>query len=277
MIHREKSQTHPIDVNTPSAARMYDWLLGGVENYISDRRACARLLDIVPGSQALARHNRAFLGRIVRILAREYGVEQFLDHGAGLPAGDNVHQIVQRINTDCRVVYIDNDPVVAAYGRTMLEENANTAVIEADIRDTETVFDHPQTRRLIKPRCPTAALFVSVLDCLTDTGGQDSPAAVVQRVAARLKKLGPCNFVAICQLVSDSHKVRHEVTELMNHSTRGAWGRVRERGEVRSLFDGFRILEPGLVDVVDWRPDSPPPPPGQRPTNMVTWGGLARL
>src|SRR5581483_10775178 len=105
MVRREKSQTQPIDVHTPSAARMYDWLLGGVENYISDRRACARLLDIAPNSQVVARNNRAFLGRMVRVLAEEYGVEQFIDHGAGRPAGDNVHQIAQRVNADCRVVY----------------------------------------------------------------------------------------------------------------------------------------------------------------------------
>ncbi|GHF40255.1 hypothetical protein GCM10010359_48520 [Streptomyces morookaense] len=256
---------------------MYDWLLGGVENYISDRRACARLLDIAPNSQVVARNNRAFLGRMVRVLAEGYGVEQFIDHGAGLPAGDNVHQIAQRVNADCRVVYIDNDPVVAAYGRTTLEENANTAVIEADVRDTEAVFEHAQARRLIRRGRPTAALFVSVLDCLGDNDGRGGPAGLVRRVAARLMTLGPGNFVVICQLVSDDPEVRREVTELMNHSTGGAWGRVRERSEVRSFFDGLRILEPGLVDVVDWRPDSSPPPHARRGAGPVGWGGLARL
>ncbi|MEV4872830.1 SAM-dependent methyltransferase [Streptomyces syringium] len=277
MVRREKYETPAIDVHTPSVARMYDWLLGGVDNYLSDREACAELLEIAPSSQSLARSNRAFLGRIVKVLAEQYGVEQFIDHGSGLPTQDNVHQVAQRVNKNCRVVYVDNDPMVLAHGRTTLEENANTAVIQADIRDTEAIFGHKETRRLIQRNCRTAALFVSVLHCIPDTDDDRDPAALIQRVAQELRGLGPENFVVICQLVSDDHVVRHNVTRLMARKTGNSWGRVRERSEVQEFFSGLRILEPGLVDVIDWRPDNSPPPAELRPRDWVEWGGLAQL
>ncbi|GAA0488403.1 SAM-dependent methyltransferase [Streptomyces sp. NPDC046215] len=266
--------THAIDVTTPSVARMYDWLLGGVENYDSDRTACQDLLRIAPSTQLLARNNRAFLQRVVRVLAEEYGVEQFVDHGSGLPSQDNVHQIAQRINPDCRVVYIDSDPIVLAHGRTTLQENKNTAVIQADMRNTDAIFTHAETRRLIDFERPVAALFVSVLHCLEDRDDEHDPVALIKRVAA---KLAPGSFMVICQLVSDNARVRDGVTQLMHQCTGGMWGRVREPEEVRAYFDGMEILDPGLVDVVDWRPDTPPPPPAQRATDWIEWGGLARL
>ncbi|MCC3773852.1 SAM-dependent methyltransferase [Streptomyces sp. UNOB3_S3] len=270
----EAKPSHAIDVHTPSVARMYDWLLGGVENYASDRRACQDLLKIAPSTQVLARNNRAFLQRVVRVLARDYGVEQFIDHGSGLPTQDNVHQIAQRINPGCRVVYVDNDPIVLAHGRTTLQENQNTAIIQADMRDTDSILDHEETRRLIDFKRPVAALFVSVLHCLPDTRDERDPAAVIRRVASRL---GPGSFMVICQLVSDDAGVRDGVTRLMDDCTGGTWGRVREPDEVRAYFNGMRTLEPGLVDVIDWRPDHRPPLPEQRATDWVEWGGVARL
>ncbi|MEU1376231.1 SAM-dependent methyltransferase [Streptomyces triculaminicus] len=277
MVRREKYEAPVVDVHTPSVARMYDWLLGGVDNYLSDRQACAQLLEFAPSSQSLARHNRAFLRRIVRVLVEQYGVEQFIDHGSGLPTQDNVHQVAQRINKDCRVVYVDNDPMVLAHGRTALEENSNTAVIQADMRDTERIFGHAETRRLVRPGRRTAALFVSVLHCIPDTDDDRDPAALVRRVADELRALGPGNLMVVCQLVSDDPAVRENVTRLMAEKTGGAWGRVRERGEVEAYFQGLQVLDPGLVDVIDWRPDSPPPPAELRPPDWVEWGGLARV
>ncbi|MFD4630268.1 SAM-dependent methyltransferase [Streptomyces sp. NPDC058284] len=271
MVHGEKPISHAIDAHTPSVARMYDWLLGGVENYASDRDACAQLLEIAPSSKALALNNRAFLRRVVRILAKDYGVRQFLDHGSGLPTQDNVHQVAQHIDPGCRVVYIDNDPIVLAHGRTTLEENGNTAVISADMRETEEIFGHPEVQRLIHLDEPVAALFVSVLHCLP---GEQEPAQLVGRVADKLPK---GSFMVMCQLVSDNPAVRQGVTDLMAQSTGGNWGRVREQREVEAFFTGMQILPPGLTDVVDWRPDTPPPPPDQRPEDWMEWGGVAQL
>ncbi len=268
-MHREKSISHAIDANTPSVARMYDWLLGGVENYACDRAACAELLKVAPSSRMLARDNRDFLRRVVRVLAEEYGVRQFLDHGSGLPTQDNVHQVVQRIDRRSRVVYIDNDPIVLAHGRTTLEENDQTAIINADMRDTEAIFAHPEVGRLIDLTQPVAALFVSVLHCLSD----DDATKLVKRVAG---KLAPGSFLVVCQLVSDDAQVRHEVTELMVRATHGRWGRVRERREVEEYFAGMTVIPPGLTDVTYWRPAA------QRPRRLhtkewVEWGGVARL
>ncbi|MFD5111650.1 SAM-dependent methyltransferase [Streptomyces sp. NPDC058391] len=271
-MHGEEPRTQAIDISTPSVARMYDWLLGGVNNYSADRAACAQLLQVAPSTQRLARNNRSFLGRVVRILAEEYGIDQFLDHGSGLPAEDNVHQIAQRINPGCRVAYIDNDPMVLAHGRTVLHENHNTMIVEADLRDTPDILR--QVDGFLDLKRPIAALFVSVLHCLPDTDDKNDPAAVVKTVAQALEGGG---FMVICQLVSSNAIVRKDVTALMRRVTKDRWGRVRQHDEVRSYFDGMTIIDPGLQDVVDWRPDTPPPPPHLRPTDWIEWGGVARL
>ncbi|WP_276209409.1 SAM-dependent methyltransferase [Streptomyces dangxiongensis] len=259
-----------IDVSMPSVARMYDWLLGGVENYAADRTECERLLQIAPSSKILARNNRAFLQRVVRILAQDYGIRQFIDHGSGLPTQDNVHQIAQRIDPQARVVYIDNDPSVLAHGRAALEENDNTVVLNADMRHTDRILRHPEVQNLIDFTQPVAALFVSVLHCLPD---QDRPEELVRRVSGHL---APGSFLVVCQLVSHRAEVRDRVTELMQVATHGHWGRVREEHEVRAYLDGLDILDPGLVDVTQWRPDSEVVARPQH-QEWVEWGGVARL
>ncbi|MFD9358054.1 SAM-dependent methyltransferase [Streptomyces sp. NPDC060031] len=268
----QNSRIPPIDMHTPSVARMYDWLLGGVENYDSDRQACAALLEIAPSTQLLARNNRAFLRRVVRILVEDYGIRQFLDHGSGLPTQDNVHEVAQRAHPDCKVAYIDNDPMVLAHALTTLHENTGTLVIPRDMRLTRAIRE--DTDGFLDWKQPIAALFVSVLHCLPDADGDADPAAVVRNTAALLP---PGSFMVICQLVSDDPVVRNDVTRLMDVITHSRWGRVRERHEVRRYFDGLRILDPDLVDVVDWRPDTPPPPMPNRPTDWVEWGGVGRL
>ncbi|WP_345942275.1 SAM-dependent methyltransferase [Streptomyces sp. SID2888] len=262
--------TAGIDVSMPSVARMYDWLLGGVDNYAADRRECEKLLQIAPNSRRLARNNRSFLRRVVRVLAQEYGVRQFIDHGSGLPTQDNVHQIAQRVDKRSRVVYIDKDPSVLAHGRAVLEENDNTLVLNADMRQTDEIFSHPEVRHLIDFTQPVAALFVSVLHCLPD---RDRPGELVREVAQRLPS---GSFLVVCQLVSSRADVREQVTELMRVATDDGWGRVREEHEVRNFFDGMQLLEPGLVDVAGWRPDSAVAF-RSKPGEWVEWGGVARL
>ncbi|WP_185036606.1 SAM-dependent methyltransferase [Streptomyces candidus] len=272
MPHGEKPRTEEIDMNTPSVARMYDWLLGGVENYASDREACAQLLKIAPSTQLLARNNRAFLRRVVRTLVTEFGITQFLDHGSGLPTQDNVHQIAQRIDPNCRVAYVDNDPIVLAHGHASLQENDRTLIVQQDMRETAKIRE--ATEGFLRWDRPIAALFVSVLHCLQDTDDARDPAAVVRAVAGQL---APGSCMVICQLVSEDLAVRDGVTQLMDVTTGGRWGRVRTEEEVRRYFDGMSIVAPGLTDVVDWRPDSVPPPKEHRPTDWVEWGGVALL
>jgi trans-aconitate methyltransferase len=246
----EKLISHQIDPGTPSVARMHDYLLGGIENFPSDRAVCADLLRLVPSAARVARDSRGFLSRVVRVLAEEYGVRQFLDHGAGIPTRRNVHQIAQDITPDARVVYIDTDPLVLAHGRMILDENDNVAVIDADIRDTESIFNHPQVRRLINPAEPVAALFVSVLHYLPDAS---DPGGLLARVADRL---APGSFLAICALVSDNPQTRDSVTRLMTQATNGRWGRVRERREVAAYVADRDLIPPGLTDAAHWHPET---------------------
>ncbi|WP_343041773.1 SAM-dependent methyltransferase [Streptomyces typhae] len=269
MDQGEQSISHVIDVETPSVARMYDWLLGGIDNYKADRDACQILLEIAPSTKALAVNNRAFLRRVVKVLAQEYGIRQFLDHGSGLPTRDNVHEVAQRVATDARVVYVDNDPIVLAHGRTRLVENDRTAIVQADMRDTDGIFRHSDVTRLIRRDEPTAALFVSVTHCLKDHEVQPMIDAVKERLA-------PGSFMVICQLVSEHEKVREDVTALMADATGGNWGRVREEDDVRGYLRGLDLIEPGLRDVTDWRPDREVHP-RQHVDDWVEWGGVGRL
>jgi len=258
-----------VDVTIPSVARMYDHYLGGKDNYEVDRQAVAELDKVVPSTKPLAINNRRFLRRAVRVLAQEYGVRQFLDHGSGLPTQDNVHQVAQRIDPGARAVYVDNDPIVLAHGRALLQENANTAVIQADLRDTDGIFGHSEVRRLIDLSQPVGALFVSVMHCIPDSS---DPAAVLRRV---VDKLPSGSFLVINQLVSEDRATRDFVTGFMAENTQGRWGRVRQAHEVERYFDGLEVLDPGLGGINDWRADSEVGP-RQLTGEWYEFGGVAR-
>jgi hypothetical protein len=272
MMQPDKQLSTSIDAAVPTAARMYDYYLGGKDNYAADRAACGELDKVVPSTRALALNNRRFLQRVVRTLAAEYGIRQFLDHGSGLPTQDNVHQVAQRIDPSSRVVYVDNDPMVLVHGRALLEQNERTAVIQADMRDTEGILSHPDTRRLIDFTQPVAVLFNSVFHCIPDSD-TDGPLAVVQRVA---EPLVPGSYMVMCQLVSEDAHVRDFVTDFMAQATQGHWGRVRQEKDVAELFEGLDILEPGLVEVSTWRPDSEVAP-RQVTQEWIEFGGVGRI
>ncbi|WP_328917380.1 MULTISPECIES: SAM-dependent methyltransferase [unclassified Streptomyces] len=270
MPYGDTPLTDKIDVTVPSVARMYDFLLNGKDNYPADREATEQLLQQVPSTKVLALNNRQFLRRVVRVLAEDYGIKQFVDHGSGLPTQDNVHEVAQRIHPDARVVYVDNDPIVLAHGRALLEQNENTAVIQADMRDTDAIWESAEVKRLINLDEPVAALFVSVLHCIPD---RDDPSGVIHRVARRLP---PGSYMVVCQLVSEDPETRRAVTEFMDQSTGGQWGEVRREQDVRDFLDGLEILEPGLVEVSTWRPDNDLAlkQPGEE---WIEFGGVARL
>ncbi|AIS01999.1 SAM-dependent methyltransferase [Streptomyces glaucescens] len=266
-----KQLSTEIDANVPTAARMYDHYLGGKDNYAADRAACEELDKVVPSTRRLALNNRRFLQRVVRTLAAEYGIRQFLDHGSGLPTQDNVHQVAQRHDPSAHVVYVDNDPMVLVHGRALLEQDERTTVIHADMRETEAIFEHPDTRRLIDFDEPVAVLFNSVFHCIPDSD-TDGPLAVVRRVTERL---APGSFLVMCQLVSEDAEVRDFVTDFMAQATQGRWGRVRRQQDVAEWFEGLEILEPGLVEVSTWRPDSDVVP-RQLTREWIEFGGVAR-
>ncbi|MFE4518044.1 SAM-dependent methyltransferase [Kitasatospora sp. NPDC056783] len=262
------------DPAVPSVARMYDLLLGGHYHFQSDRDGVRDLLKVAPSSVEVAAINRAFLVRTVQTLVRDYGVRQFIDHGSGLPTQHNVHQIAQEIHEDCRVVYVDNDPMVMHTGRTVLAGNPNAAVVHADMRDTEKIFASKAVRDLILPGEPTAALFVSVLHCIPDQG-YVPPARLVRQVRERLSAGAPA-YMAVSQLVSPRPEVRRRITDLMADLTHGHWGEVRTEEDVESYFEDMEILAPGVVEVSQWRPDAAGARPAQTSDEWTEFGGVAR-
>ncbi|MFJ8334383.1 SAM-dependent methyltransferase [Streptomyces sp. NPDC094437] len=261
-----------LDLSKPSIARMYDFLLGGTDNYAVDRETCEALLAMAPSTRELALVNRAFLVRSVRYLARECGVRHFLDHGSGLPTRPNVHQVAQDVDPSSQVVYIDKDPVVYAHGRGMLAEDPHTtAVLNADIRHTDRIFESPEVRRLVADGRPVAALFVSVLHCVPSS---DEPWDLVRRVAERLPA---GSYLVISHLASDDAELRVRITDFMADVTDDRWGEVRSTKEVARFFDGFELLEADRPDEVSsWRPDSDLAP-RQRSKEWVNYGGVARI
>ncbi|WP_037913255.1 SAM-dependent methyltransferase [Actinacidiphila yeochonensis] len=259
-----------IDVTVPSVARMYDYLLDGKDNYPADREATEQLLQQVPSMKVLALNNRDFLRRVVRVLAEDFGIRQFVDHGSGLPAMDNVHEIAQRVHPDARVVYVDNDPIVLAHGRALLQHKGDTAVLRADFRDPDAIWESAELKRLIRPDEPVAALFVSVLHCIPDS---DDPAGVVARVRDRLPS---GSYLVVCQLVSDDELTRRAVTDFMAEATGGTWGRVRTEEDVQGFLAGLELVPPGLVEVSTWRADNELAPK-QPSMEWIEYGGVARI
>ncbi|MFJ4688847.1 SAM-dependent methyltransferase [Streptomyces sp. NPDC088789] len=268
----ERGECLIVDLSRPSVARMYDYLLGGTDNYQVDRDACQDLLHLAPSTRDLALANRAYLVRAVRYLAREHGVRRFLDHGSGLPTRPNVHQVAQEIDPSSEVVYIDNDPIVLGHGRMMLAENPETtAVLDADMRNTGAIFESAEVRRLLRDSQPVAALFVSVLHCIDD---DDDPWALVDRVAGLLPS---GSYVVISQLASEDPDVRDQLTQFMRRVTDGQWGRVRSIEAVERYFHGLDVLESdGPVEVSHWLPDSDLAP-RQSSTEWIEYGAVARI
>ncbi|MFF3467267.1 SAM-dependent methyltransferase [Streptomyces sp. NPDC001984] len=261
-----------IDATVPTAARMYDYYLGGKDNYAADRAAVEELDKVVPSTRRLAINNRRFLQRVVGTLVKDFGIRQFLDHGSGLPTQNNVHQVAQGIDPTTHVVYVDNDPMVLVHGRALLEQDERTAVIHADMRDTDLIFSHQETQRLLDFDQPVAVLFNSVMHCIPDSD-TDGPQALARRVAERL---APGSFMVMCQLVSEDPEVRKFVTDFMDQATHGNWGRVRQEKDVAQLFEGLEILEPGLVEVSTWRPDTEVAP-RQLTHEWIEFGGVGRI
>ena len=240
-----------VDSTVPAAARMYDYWLGGHDNFAADRVAALKITERAPGTPAAARANRRFLGRAVRHLAGEGGIRQFLDLGAGLPTNGNVHQVAREVTPDARVVYVDNDPMVITHARA-LETGDAVAVIHADLRDPDTILRHPDTRRLIDFTKPLAILFVSVLHFVPEPDAHTAVAAFTSAAA-------PGSHLAASHGYDDQDPQAAATTTTVYASTASPVTR-RTRAEILAFFDGLEILEPGLVPVQQWRPDEHDPP-----------------
>ncbi|QPP08030.1 SAM-dependent methyltransferase [Streptomyces bathyalis] len=236
-----------VDQSKPSIARVYDYLLGGKDNYEADRAIGDKFKNDLPGSVAIAHANRQNLIRAVREIALA-GIDQFIDIGSGLPTADNVHQVAQRHAPDARVVYIDSDPIVLAHGRALLEDNPGTRVVPADGRDPRSIREHPDTTGLIDFERPVAVIHSAVLHHFNDDEG---PGAIVRYWQEQVLS-GSYFFISHFRSGDNPETLEAEAV-LQATFGRGRW---RTDEEIRSLFDGLEILEPGIVPCSLWRPDS---------------------
>ncbi len=237
-----------VDQSKPSIARVYDYLLGGKDNYAVDREIGDKFVNDLPGSVAIAHSNRQVLVRAVRDIALRSGVRQFIDMGSGLPTADNVHQVAGRYAPDARVVYVDNDPIVLAHGRALLEENAGTRVIRADVRDAQAIREHPDTVALIDFDQPVAVVLSAILHHIND---DEDPSAVVRYWHDQVPP-GSCFFISHFRT---GHNAQTTEAERVLQATFGR-GRWRTDEEIRELFCGMEILPPGIVPAAHWRPDT---------------------
>jgi S-adenosyl methyltransferase len=246
-----------VDVTRPSIARVYDVFLDGKDNFAADRAVAESALQIAPDSAGGAKSNRALLRRVVRYLAAEAGITQFLDIGSGLPSAGNVHEIARDASPGARVVYIDNDPVVGVHGRALLADAATARFVTADVRRPAEVLDDPEVQGFIDFGRPVGLLMLAILHHITDA---EDPAAI----AARFRDaLAPGSYLAISSLrmpgpehPREAEKAR-AVQELFNATLgTGLW---REDEEILAWFGDWELLEPGLVPLPEWRPDTAVP------------------
>ncbi|MEU3839455.1 SAM-dependent methyltransferase [Streptomyces sp. NPDC028635] len=236
-----------IDSTKPSIARVYDYLLGGKDNYAVDREIGDVFKRDLPGSVAIAFANRAALTRAVREIATTTDVRQFVDLGSGLPTADNVHQVAQRHAPESRVVYVDTDPQVLVHGRALLEENDNTRVVPADVRDPEAIRNHPDTVELIDFDRPVAVIFSAILHHVND---EEDPAAIVRYWR---EQVPAGSYFFVSHFRSGNNPETEEAEKVLQQTFgRGRW---RSDEEIAALLEGLEILEPGVVPASLWRPD----------------------
>ncbi|HEX6468458.1 MAG TPA: SAM-dependent methyltransferase [Streptosporangiaceae bacterium] len=244
----EKPAPRGVDVHVPNMARMYDYALGGKDNFAADREAVDRLFAFAPENRDVPRANRRFLGRAVRFVA-EQGVRQFIDLGAGLPSQGNVHEVARQVRQDAHVVYVDVDPVVFVHAQALLAGAPSTTVVRADIREPDAVLGHPEVGRLIDFSEPVAVLFVSVLHGIADS---DDPAGIVRAFAERMV---PGSYLILSHLTREGHPpelVRRKEEIFAQSDTPFLY---RDRVEIMRFFEGFALAEPGLTPVTSWRSD----------------------
>ena len=253
------------DTSVPHIARVYDYWLGGKDNFAADRELGKRTLQAYPNLVFSVRANRAFLTRTVRFLAAEAGIRQFLDIGTGIPTNDNTHEVAQRVAPECRIVYVDNDPIVLSHARALLTSKPEgaCAYLDADLRDPDKILvSAADTLDFTKP---IAVMLLTVLQFAPD----DEAGAIVGRL---IDACVPGSFVAVSHPASDIDAEPHgEMVRRMNESMADQVT-LRDRAGVARLFAGLELVDPGVVRVPEWRPNSDI----VAASPAVLWGGVAQ-
>lgn len=256
-----------IDTERPTAARIYDYLLGGSHNFAADREMAHKAMIMMPDLVLQAQANRAFLNRAVSYLA-EAGVRQFLDIGSGIPTRGNVHEVAQKSAPDSCVVYVDIDPIAVSHSRQILVGNDRAIVIQEDLRNAEAILDHPETQKMLDFEQPVALLLVAVLHVIPDS---DDPHAVVARLRDRL---APGSYMVIGHGTGDSRPLESKELDQLSKETPTAMS-GRPLSEVERFFNGFTLVEPGVVWAPLWRPESPDEVP-DNPADSSNYAGVGR-
>ncbi|MCO1659139.1 SAM-dependent methyltransferase [Pseudonocardia sp. S2-4] len=228
-------------------ARVFDYLLGGREHFASDRRAAEAVLERFPRAGELAKDTRDLLRRAVEHLAGSVGIRQFIDLGSGLPSTGSAHEVAHRIDPTARVLYVDRDPMVLTHARTLGTDEATTAALSADVRDTAAVFDHPLTRGFIDFDRPFAVLASGILHHMKDPAAAAAAGTIVDR-------LTPGSYLLVGHFVDDGASGGPRIEAAIKNMGLGTY-RYRTWEELRRFFDGLELVEPGLVYGNAWRPD----------------------
>ena len=248
--------------NTASAARIYDYYLGGKDNFEADREAAERLLTVIPEAQITARANREFLVRAVRCLAG-LGIDQYIDLGAGIPTSPNVHEIARESVPGAHVVYLDNDPVVVTHNRALRSTHDGVVSIDMDVRDSAEVRDHPEVRGLIDFSRPVGVLLLSVLQFFDDRDARK----IIDGIRSWMV---PGSYLALSTgEIEGSTVKRREADKIYAHA--GTRAVNRSRGEIMKVFEDFELVPPGLTPISKWRADGP------EIHGIIFLGGIGKL
>ena len=257
-----------IDTTVPHSARVWNYWLGGKDHYAVDREAGDQFAAVYPGIFDLARLSRYFLGRVIRHLAGEVGIRQFLDVGTGLPTADNTHEVAQRVNPEARIVYVDNDPLILAHANALLisDPRGATAYIEADLLDPDAIIR--QARDTLDFDEPVALILMQVLGHVSNADDDAQARSIVNTL---MEALPPGSYLALNES-ANTNELNAKATNLYNESG-GAPYYLRDPEQIVSLFDGLELIEPGIVPIQHWRPD--PNPFGDH-DDVGVWGGAGR-
>jgi hypothetical protein len=255
-----------INTRVPHPARVYDYFLGGKDNFEVDRIAAEAAIQAFPRTAESARAARAFLRRVVHFLAAEAGIRQFLDIGTGLPSGENVHQVAQSVDPEAKIVYVDNDPVVLLHAQALLTSSGQgvTAYLDADLRDPERIFS--EAAKTLDFGQPVAILLLGILH---NIGDEYDPRGLVRTL---MEAVPGGSYLAICHLTEDIYPELAEFARSLNERQLDAPLVLRDHAQVTSFFDGLELVEPGVVQLSKWRPRSE----FESAAAAALWGGVAR-
>jgi hypothetical protein len=258
-----------LNTNAPHSARIYDYLLGGKDNFAADRDAAAAITEDWPHLAISMRANRAYMARQAHVLAADLGIRQFLDIGAGLPTAPNLHEVVQSVAPESRVMYVDNDPIVLVHARALLAGSAEgrTAYLDADLHDPDAIVNSPEFTQTFDLTQPVALSLIAILQFIVD---EDEAHRIIDRLMAPLPS---GSVLALSTVTADS--AADVVTKgVAAYVARGIQEKARNRSEVEALFDGFDLIDPGVQLVNRWRPDDAARAYPDEHVHM--YGGIAR-